>query len=802
MKSKAPYALCDKCPFKDRAVAHSTGPQGAKVVVVSRSPGYHESMQGKSFSGPSGRVLNHLLELQGVDRKEVRATNVVLCQSDGDEDGFGLATACCAPRLEAETLTADTIIACGREAAQAFVGSPNIYQNRGYVHKREAGANNQRIIVTNNPAVVLRDDGAFPELVRDFRLAINPLPEPKLPKVSWTEDIDEATEWVEQILASIKSGGTIASDIETFAPDYRRLAAVGFAVRPEKAVVFGQRVVGDTNFYPQLQRLYSQDCRYLWHNGKYDVKVLRGLGINARVDEDSMLLSWCLDERPGDPESGAGGHSLEWLLKDTLGWPLYEPSSVREFKKTGVLASSVELYKYNGMDTAGTIGLYEVLRREAIADNVYERPYKSLLIRLSEVLTRMESQGVAFDTDRAMDILETEVWPRLRELRQGARKTAQIATLNLNSPKQLVQLLYEEWGIKHDLTRPKIERKGKQSTDQYVRKEIIEGRYTCNVEAVHPTTVKRFTKFLDDYKTLDTQRGTFFEGLVLRARNGRLYTDFKIHGTESGRLSSSKPNLQNVTRPKEGIPSVRSCFLPDPGHVLISADLSQAELRTIAVLSADEHLQSIYLDSTRSLHKEVATEFYGENYTYEQYVKAKNINFGVAYWQSAFSFSQLYGMPYAEADKFIKWWWERFPQVWEWTLGIEKEVMEVGEIQSPFGHKRRFYVIPSDESGRLHLVKEGINFLPQNIAANITLWGLCDFSSKVDWRIAQPRLTVHDSILVNCKESEVDTVAALLKECLENAPKRSIEWDFPYLAEITIGRQHWGSLEEYELIAA
>jgi DNA polymerase-1 len=198
------------------------------------------------------------------------------------------------------------------------------------------------------------------------------------------------------------------------------------------------------------------------------------------------------------------------------------------------------------------------------------------------------------------------------------------------------------------------------------------------------------------------------------------------------------------------------------------------------------------------LHKEVATDFYGENYTYEEYVRAKNINFGVAYWQSAYSFHQMYQMPLDEAEKFIKWWWDRFPQVWEWTLATEREVIDKGELQSPFGHKRRFYVIPSDESGRLHAVKEGINFKPQNIAANITLWALCDFAEQVDWRVAQPCLTVHDSILVNCKEDHIDETAQLLRECLENAPKNSIKWEFPYAAEISIGRTNWGSLQEYD----
>src|SRR5687767_916664 len=118
---KAPYALCGQCPFKDRPFAKTTGPADAKLAIVSRSPGYHEALNGKSFFGPSGKVLDHLLALQGVDRKEVLATNVVLCQSDGDEPGFGMAAACCQPRLEAEIAGCETVIAAGSEAVKTLL---------------------------------------------------------------------------------------------------------------------------------------------------------------------------------------------------------------------------------------------------------------------------------------------------------------------------------------------------------------------------------------------------------------------------------------------------------------------------------------------------------------------------------------------------------------------------------------------------------------------------------------------------------------------------------------------------------
>jgi uracil-DNA glycosylase family 4 len=792
MKPKAPHALCSQCPFQDRAVALTTGPANAKIAVVSRSPGHYEALQGKSFAGPSGKVLDHLLALQGTDRTDVLATNVVLCQSDGTESGFGRAVACCAPRLDAEIAGVDTVVACGVEAHRSLLDKPGgIHGNRGYVHYRDSGwVQQQRVIVTNNPAVVIRDDRTYPELVRDFRLAINPIPTPKLPKVRVIDSVKEAEKVLPEMLQAMK-GKLVASDIETRGERYDEIVVAGFATRPTNAVVFGEEVC--TTGTHILRQLYQAECRYLWHNGKYDVSVLRRNGIPAQVDEDSMLLSWCLDERPGNPESGAGGHSLEWLLKDFLGWPKYESDEVKQFKKDGINPGK-KLYQYNGLDTAGTLALFEILEREAKNDNVWDKPYRLMLIRLSETLTRMELEGNRFDVDKACDILEEEVWPKLRDLKKKMREQVVRPELNPNSHKQITELFYDTWNVSHNLKRPKIELQAKRSCDKSVREEILRGDFRA---AVEKPFVERFVKALHLFKELDTQRGTFFEGMVKKAYNGRLYTDFKIHGTESGRISSANPNLQNVTRPKEGIPSIRSCFLPDDGCVLISADLSQAELRTIAVLSGDDALRSIYLDSTRSLHREVAAEFYGDNYTYEQYVRAKNINFGVAYWQSAFTFAQMYNMPQKEADEFIKWWWRRFPKVWDWTKATEEEVMNAGELQSPFGHKRRFYVIPADEGGRLHVVKQGINFRPQNIAANITLWGLIRLAERLDWRIAQPRITVHDSILINCREEHIDEVAHLMKECLENAALESIEWSFPYRAELSIGYD-WGNLEEYE----
>jgi DNA polymerase I-like protein with 3'-5' exonuclease and polymerase domains len=401
-------------------------------------------------------------------------------------------------------------------------------------------------------------------MLRDFRLALQPLAEPKLPKVVWIDDVDQAHDAIMDMSKMITEipGVLIASDIETRGSEAggeknrtglahtADIVCAGFSIRSERAVVFGEKVLADRDtFLLMAAELWDrQDARYLWHNGKYDVKNLRLKGVDARVDEDTMLLSWCLDERPGDPESGAGGHSLEWLLKDELGWPKYEPASVRHFKKTGELPDQrarVDLYEYNGFDTAGSLALFEVLQARAINDGVWDKPYRSMLIRLSEAFTRVELQGNLYDVDRACDLLEYEVYPKLIEQKATMRKIAHKPKLNPNSPKQLETLLYDEWGVTHDLMRPKIERLGKRSTDKWVREALLLGLYFAPEQ--NKTSINAFIQQLDDFKGLDTQRSRYLEGLVLkRFPNGRIYTEFKIHGTESGRVSSANPNLQNI----------------------------------------------------------------------------------------------------------------------------------------------------------------------------------------------------------------------------------------------------------------
>jgi DNA polymerase-1 len=502
----------------------------------------------------------------------------------------------------------------------------------------------------------------------------------------------------------------------------------------------------------------------------------------------------CLDERPGY-------HSLEYLLSSRFGWPDYEPASVKSFKRTGEFGGKSEpekriaereLYKYNGWDTAGTFQLYNLLSSRLDEDNVREC-YDNLLYA-STRFRQVELNGFNYDVEESCNINEREAIPRLFELIDNEREITGHTLLNPNSSKQLQGILYGEWGLTHAL-RDSGKKKLSKSTGKEVREEIEAERFGC--KPGKKETVVKWASTHRQYKKIQDISSRYLQGLAIRTlQDGKLYCNFNPYGTVSGRTSSNEPNFQNVIREGyEEIPGIRTLFLPTEGNVILSADYSQAELRTCAKLSDDDNLLGIYRDSSRSLHKERATSFYGEDYTYEQYVLSKNINFGVTYGQGADAFAQMYHMPKEEAQGHIDSWWIQFPKLKAWTTELKQQAKKDGYIQSPFGHKRRFYLITDENVGSVE--REAVSFLPQNVAAWLTIMSLCDLVDAGVRIVA----TVHDSLVADVPIAEVDRTALLMKEVMENQSVKQLNWakdDIPFLVDISVG-ENWGSLEELDM---
>jgi DNA polymerase-1 len=743
--------------------------------------------KGVPFGGPSGKVLDHLLNKYGRNRQGIITTNVVSCETD---EATPAAIKCCKPRLDEEIKNAELIIAGGAEAVNALTSYRAVYRARGFAISRTTGdGKKQRVIATNNPAAVMRNSDAYPDVVKDFRRAFDPPPPPVFPTVEIIDEADTARSVLRRWLDA-DFDSPIASDLEWAGS---RIECCGFSRDGRKSVVFGSSGLIPRENQELIKRFYERDdLRFIWHNGKDDTKILHLNGIKGEVHEDTFFMSFALDERPGY-------HTLEYLLSDIFGWPDYEPKSVKHFKTKGEFDKSVplnrakyELYKYNGWDAAGTLQLYTHFLPLLEADGVVDL-YRRLL-EAGERFRKVELTGFHYDIEEACNLNEREVIPRLWALESELRRISGHSLLNPKSHTQLRAIYYQDFRLKHRL-RDSGKKKLATSTGKEVREEIEGDRFDC--AAGKRSQLKEFAGYHGRYSRIQRVGSNYLEGLIRRVQeDGKLYCRFNLGGTATGRTSSTDPNFQNITREGvEGIPGIRNLFLPPEGYHVISADYSQAELRTCAKLSGDDNLLSIYRDSSRSLHRERAAAFYGEHYTKEQYVKSKNINFGVTYGQSAKAFAQMYHMPEREAQAYIDSWWREFPRLKEWTRETARRGLKEGYVQSPFGHKRRFHLITDENIGDLQ--REAVNFLPQNIAAWLTITSIVRLVDLGVLVVA----TVHDSIVAVAPAYEANNVAFAMKDIMERTAIEELGWtDIPFLVDISVGNS-WGTIEDIPVVS-
>jgi uracil-DNA glycosylase family 4 len=771
---KHPLAKCEECPLQNERMAASCGPKDAKVAVVSRSPGAYDVRTGTPFSNPNGskKILDFLFESNGVKREDVFLTNLVLCYSD---DPTKEAIKACSLRLQNELESIQTIIAAGSEAVREFIGPIAIQKARGLEHTK----NNKRTIATNNPAAVLYDSDSFPNLVEDFKLALNPPPEVVYPKVEILNDPSKAKKFLSDIRGLDQ---IISTDLEGRTP---HIECAGFSIDPNSAVVIPRRIL--VKVWDEFKLTYESNEKWLWHNGVYDCKLLRRNDISSRITHDTYPLSYVLDERT------LGVHKLEYLARTQLGWGNYEPESVDHYKETGILPDDIdELHTYNGYDCAGTYQLFNLLSGRALEDETWGL-YESHMIPLMNALVDVELRGFPYDKNAAADLNEEVVLPEMRRLIHEMKELTGLGLFNPASHQQVNAFAYETCGLVHNLkdTRKK---KYSHSFADAIRVEILADRYKAKPR--YMTKIKEFAKLHDEWSEIDTQRGRYIEGLIkLVGDDGKLYCEFNPCGTVTGRTSARRPNFQNITRTERNVvPAIRNLFKPSPGNVIVQADYSQAELRCIARFSQDSELLSIYRDTNRSLHKETASAFYGVSYTKEQYTKSKNINFGVCYGQSAFAFAQMYHMDQNEAQAYIDKWFIKFPKVKEWIVETHKVIRTENYLVNPFGRKRRFYLITEENLG--DTLREGVNFLPQSTASEFTVAALCDLNSQGVPIIS----TVHDSIIADVPQKEAKEVAILMKEVMEAQPSEKLGWDdIPFVVDISMSESSWGECAEIEM---
>ena len=501
-------------------------------------------------------------------------------------------------------------------------------------------------------------------------------------------------------------------------------------------------------------------------NAKYDMAVLSRYGIDVGPIEDTMLISYVL-------EGGLHGHGMDDLSKLWLG---HEPIKFKAVAGTGKAEISFKHVKLNtatcyaAEDADVTFRLYQHLRRRLAAEGLLT-VYETLERGMPKVLAQMECAGIRIDPDY-LRRLSGEFGMRMAELESKAHQVAG-RPFNLGSPKQIGDLLFAELGMDGG----KKTATGAASTDVKVLEDLAAQGH-------------ELPRVILDWRQLSKLKGTYTDNLVQAAieGTGRVHTSFALAATPTGRLSSSDPNLQNVpVRTEEGR-KIRAAFIADPGHVLISADYSQIELRLLAHIGDIPQLKKAFLDGL-DIHAMTASEMFGvpvEGMPSDVRRRAKAINFGIIYGISAFGLSNQLGIPQGEAGTYINTYFDRFPGIRAYMDAMRAEVRANGYVSTIFGRKVH---IPSASSKsaaeRQFAERAAINAPIQGAAADVIRRAMIRMHEALKAAGLKTRmlLQVHDELVFEAPEAEAEAAGALVARVMEGAAAPAVALSVPLVVE-------------------
>ena len=501
-------------------------------------------------------------------------------------------------------------------------------------------------------------------------------------------------------------------------------------------------------------------------NAKYDLAVLSRYGVEVAPIDDTMLISYVL-------EAGLHGHGMDELSKLWLG---HEPISFKTVAGSGKAQKS---FKYVALDAATayaaedadvTLRLYHKLRPRLAPEGLLT-VYETLERPLPPVLAQMECAGIRVDPDRLRH-LSHDFSMRMNELEGEAQKLAG-RPFNLGSPKQIGDILFGEM----NLPGAKKTATGAWGTDAAVLEDL----------AVQGHALPRV---LLDWRQLAKLKGTYTDALVqaISERTGRVHTSYALASTTTGRLSSNDPNLQNIpVRTEEGR-KIRQAFVAEPGHVLISADYSQIELRLLAHIGDIAQLKRAFQEGL-DIHAMTASEMFGvpiEGMPAEVRRRAKAINFGIVYGISAFGLANQLSIPQDEAGAYIKTYFERFPGIRAYMDKARALVREQAFVTTIFGRKVNIPMIRSKSVGeRQFAERAAINAPIQGAAADIIRRAMVRVPHALEAEGLKARmlLQVHDELVFEAPEAEAEAVCALARRVMERAAEPAVALSVPLVVD-------------------
>ena len=524
------------------------------------------------------------------------------------------------------------------------------------------------------------------------------------------------------------------------------------------AELFFEKFQGDWNGL--LRALFSAEVKKVSHNVKDLMRALLENGLSAEgFIFDTALAAYLLDATAGSYDLG---RLFVSYYNTELPKPLYlEPDAF------SLLGDATEAEAAFDSYAAAADALYGTLSEKLKAQNMWEL-FETAELPLCRVLAEMELAGCRVDARALADFGES-LSRRAAELEAAIYDMAG-ETFNINSPKQLGEILFGKLGLPHGK---------KTKTGWSTNADVLEKlRYEAPIVSA-----------VLEYRQYAKLKSTYADGLLKAIDpDGRVRTSFQMTVTATGRLSSTEPNLQNIPTRTDLGSEIRRMFVPAEGCVLVDADYSQIELRLLAHISGDEAMR-VAFTSGGDIHTATAAQVFHvppEEVTHEMRRSAKAVNFGIVYGISAFSLSQDIGVSVAEAKAYMEAYFATFPGVRRYMDSVVETAKETGYVETLL-HRRRD--LPELKSSNFNLRSFGervaLNMPIQGTAADVMKLAMVAVWKRLKAEKLRARLVlqVHDELIVECPEGEAETVSRLLAEEMEHVVSLSV----PLTADA-----HWG----------
>ena len=567
------------------------------------------------------------------------------------------------------------------------------------------------------------------------------------------------------IIEDIKKKKFFSFDLETSSLDYMEAKIVGISIALSDKKSYYIPIGHSSNIkYKQLSEKYvldilkpilqSEKLKKIGHNLKYDRNVLVNYNINlVGIEHDSMLLSYVYDSTA--IRHGLDNAAEKYLSHKTIH---YEDVAGKGAKQIPFADVDIDIAaEYACEDAVISLELYNYLWSKVSKDKNIVKVYSDIEMPLVPILSKIETNGVLIDS-KALQKLSKDLDKELNEIESKCFKITN-KEFNLNSPKQLQEILYDELKIPVSKKTPT----GKPSTDEDTLQFLAQ--------------TNELPKLILEYRSLNKLKTGYTDKLPLQISktSGRVHTSYQQAITSTGRLSSTDPNLQNIPIKTSRGKKIRKTFIAQGEKRIFAADYSQIELRIMAHLSEDKNLLKAFKNKI-DIHSFTASEIFAidiENVSSDDRRAAKAINFGLIYGMSSFGLSKQLGIPISAAKDYMDVYFERYPQIKSYMNKIKDFAKNNGYVETIYGRKLYLPEISSKNvQRRKYAERTAINAPVQGSAADIIKIAMIQIDQWLSNNKSETKMImqVHDELVFEIPEknatADVENIIKIMKNCV------------------------------------